>query len=936
MSERKLTEPHPGPDEDPEDAAPKQHDKPTYDAFLSYSHAADDRLAPAVQRGLHQLAKPWYRMRALRVFRDQLSLSANPDLWATITAALESSRYFILMASPKAAASPWVQREVEYWKSYREPGTFLIVLTEGRIVWDHTTGDFDWTHTTALPPQLRGWFDADPLWVQLGWARGDNQLSLRYSQFRDSIATLAAPIWGVAKDDLDSEDVRQHRLTTRVRNGGIAILTLLTVVSLVLGIVATQEAHQAQVALQRAVSRELSTRSQALGDIDPVVSKLLSVAAWRLDPTADARAAMIAAFNRPGIAVFPDGGGPVAVSPDRRILATGNATTVRLWDAVSHKPIGAPLTGHTGFIGTVKFSPNGNMLATGSADGTVRLWDTASHQQIGDPLTRDNEVVRAVTFSRDGGMLAIGSDNGTVRLWDTASHRPIGEPFHGYDTGSVAISPDNHTVAFFGKDSTVRLWDIPSHTQIGAPLTGFTGSVIAVAFSPNGSTLATGGYDGAVRLWDVASHSQIGDALTGFKGSLASFGVNFVAFSTDGATVTASGSDGTVRSWDVSSHTQIGDALSGGVSIHGAAVSSDGDTLAVSNDNGTVRLWDLTSRNERGTPLINGGGSSSAAFSPDGRTLAVGDTNGTVRLWNTASHAESGAPLTDPTSAAITAMVFSPDGHTLAVGGHSSKVRLWDVATHTPIGDALTNWAEPIAFNPDGRTLITNDASSSKGLRVWNVMTHMPIADLQPDRSDGSDHFASMAMSRDGLILATGSYDGKVRFWDINTRQQLGDPLTGPTESVSAMAFRPDRRTLITGGPHGTVRLWDVNTRRQIGDPLTGFTGDRVMSVAFSPDGAVFAAAGEDGSGRFWDASSRIPIGTPLTHYGETIESIAFSPDSHTLATSTLGTSNAVRLWKVPSLARIDSVLCAQVRRSLAPDEWQRYIPELPYRQICP
>src|ERR1051326_8627067 len=68
--------------------------QPKYDAFLSYSHAADGRLAPAVQQGLHQLTKPWYQLRALRVFRDQLSLSANPDLWATITATLRGSRFF--------------------------------------------------------------------------------------------------------------------------------------------------------------------------------------------------------------------------------------------------------------------------------------------------------------------------------------------------------------------------------------------------------------------------------------------------------------------------------------------------------------------------------------------------------------------------------------------------------------------------------------------------------------------------------------------------------------------------------------------------------------------------------------------------------------------------------------------------------------------------
>jgi hypothetical protein len=74
-----------------------------YHGFISYSHAADGKLAPALQRALHKLAKPWYSFRLIHVFRDQSSLSANPALWASIETALSESEYFLLMASPIAA-----------------------------------------------------------------------------------------------------------------------------------------------------------------------------------------------------------------------------------------------------------------------------------------------------------------------------------------------------------------------------------------------------------------------------------------------------------------------------------------------------------------------------------------------------------------------------------------------------------------------------------------------------------------------------------------------------------------------------------------------------------------------------------------------------------------------------------------------------------------
>ena len=86
----------------------------SYQAFISYSHAADGKLSPAIQSGLHHFAKGWYQLRAIRVFRDKTNLSVNPGLWGAIEQALNSSEYFLLLASPRAAQSAWVQREVEW------------------------------------------------------------------------------------------------------------------------------------------------------------------------------------------------------------------------------------------------------------------------------------------------------------------------------------------------------------------------------------------------------------------------------------------------------------------------------------------------------------------------------------------------------------------------------------------------------------------------------------------------------------------------------------------------------------------------------------------------------------------------------------------------------------------------------------------------------
>ena len=138
-----------------------------YDAFISYSHAKDRAIAAALQAVVQKLGKPWYRRRALRLFRDDTSLSATPQLWPSIEQALSRSRFLILLASPEAAASSWVDKEVAYWLKNNSGNTVLIALTDGALDWDSKSGDFRWSEAGPLPPALKGHFSSEPRWIDL-------------------------------------------------------------------------------------------------------------------------------------------------------------------------------------------------------------------------------------------------------------------------------------------------------------------------------------------------------------------------------------------------------------------------------------------------------------------------------------------------------------------------------------------------------------------------------------------------------------------------------------------------------------------------------------------------------------------------------------------------------------------------------------------------
>jgi WD40 repeat protein len=784
--------------------------------------------------------------------------------------------------------------------------------------------------------------------VAAEWTRDSRDPSYLYSGTLLEAATDTAaragadpvrypPISDSERDFLQASDRAHRRRVLRRRTFTAALMTLVVCFAAA-AVWAFRASHNAARQRDIAVSRQLINQGETVGDADPTVAKLEAIAAWRIHPSNEARYAMLAAAALPGIATLTGQSlsvNSVAFSPDGTILASGSADhTVRLWNVATRQQIGDPLTGHTDTVASVAFSPDGTTLASGSADHTVRLWNVASHRPIGTPLTGHTDTVASVAFSPDGTTLASGGRDGTVRLWNVASHRPIGTLFTDHRGGvfSVAFSRDGTTLAS-GGDGTVRLWDVTSRRQIGNPLTGHTGEVWSVAFSRDGKTLASGSLDGTVRLWNVATRRPIGDPLTGHTG-----GVGSVAFSRDGTILASGGGDGTVRLWDVATRRQIGNPLTGHTGpVASVAFSRDGTTVASGGLDGTVRLWDVASYRPISTPLTgHTGGVFSVAFIRDGKTLAIGGRDGTVRLWDVATHRQIGTLFTGHTGD-VASVAFSRDGKTVASGGRDGTVRLWDVATRRQIGDPLTGHTDivdSVAFSRDGKTLASGSQDST--VRLWDVATRRQIGDPLTFNTGGvfSVAFSSVAFSRDGKMLASGSDDGTVQLWDVATHRQIGNPLTGHTIRVNSVAFSSDGKTLASGSGDYTVRLWDVASRRQIGNPLTGHRGG-VFSVAFSPDGTTMASGSDDATVRLWDVATHRQIGDPLAGHASGVGSVAFSPDGKTLASG--GGDGSLRLWDVAYLVNIMPQLCASIARSFTRAEWHKYVPPgPPYRSLCP
>ncbi|WP_392529982.1 caspase family protein [Nostoc sp. C117] len=329
--------------------------------------------------------------------------------------------------------------------------------------------------------------------------------------------------------------------------------------------------------------------------------------------------------------------------------------------------------GHSDGISCVCFSPDGQMFASVSTDGTIKLWSVEGIQM--KKFKAYNSSVNSVRFSPDGKTLASAGNDKMIKIWSLEGKKLKTLQEDTSDSNSVSIlsfSPDGKTLASANDSGnrSITLWSLEGKEP---KILNVENGTNDISFSSDGKMLASASNDGSIKFWRLDG-SSARPPIPVLKNL-----VNSVSFSRDGKMLVSSGKDGWIKLWNlnksVSQPEKAFQAYTGPGLSETARFSPDGKSLVVDHDPDGNKIKFFRISDHAKLRSFEG---NIASFNPDGKMLAIGsDENGDIKLWS--ADGEELATIQGQNNFAVKSLDFSPDGKTLASASEDGTIVLWNL-----------------------------------------------------------------------------------------------------------------------------------------------------------------------------------------------------------------------------------------------------------------
>jgi WD40 repeat protein/serine/threonine protein kinase len=595
-------------------------------------------------------------------------------------------------------------------------------------------------------------------------------------------------------------------------------------------------------------------------------------------------------------------------SPDGRNVATACFDGVlRIWNVASGKLVTQFERGvsdeaiHLSFC----YAPDGSTLASAARDGiavldsaTLRVKQTLEFLQADKANPNDISLV----YAPDGRWLAAAFGR-SIRIWDTASWESFSLP--AVSNVRISFSQDGKSLAVCRLGAGIELWDLATRMKaadlIEPAARGGNESWALTRFSPQGDRMISAGGLGYVALWDVPAQKNV------WVQQVHRSRIYALAFSHDGKRFASGGFDQLIHIWDSTTQEKVM-TLQGHLNeIWSLEFSPDDRYLLTSSKDGTVKLWDAEAR-PPATHWMLDQGEWPIGFTPDGRGLiSVSEDGAAVRHWK-GPEVIKALPCAAPVERDRT--IFAPASQSLYVLTSAGEVQVQDVNTLKVKRSFRISERSPTLYHvsPDERWL-TGRGATTRDLYVWDTASGEAVAHI--DELQGNVSSRDLAVfSPDSSLLAVATAKWEVKLWDTAKRQFLHVLPPHPWR-VYAISFSHDGKYVASSSWAGDVRIFEVATGRESVAPLYGH-GSGVQGHCFSPDDATLVSGGDDSTVRFWNVATGREMLVFAKAHNQKARLPFLSPTGELMVWRDFAQNLQARVEAIPTLAELEKARAAE------------------------